>query len=120
MRERHQTILGAFAPHAQEHPGGVQIGNLQAPAFIQTQGAGINGGQAGPINGRAHGAQNLLDFLAAQDHGQLVGFGRAEQFEAGPVSLEGVLEEEFDGAQGDGGGGAGDFLLQGQVQELLA
>jgi len=36
--------------------------------------------------------------------------GRTEQFEQVPVALEGVLEDEFDPAQGDGGGVAGDLF----------
>ena len=30
------------------------------------------------------------------------------------------MEQEFDGTQGDGGGGARDFLFQGQVKEVVA
>ena len=30
------------------------------------------------------------------------------------------MEKEFDAAQRDGGGGAGDFLFQGEMKEILA
>ncbi len=43
---------------------------------------------------------------------------KPQEFEAGPVTLEGVLEKEFDAAQSDGGGGAGHFLFQGEVEEV--
>src|SRR6266496_2456985 len=93
-----KTLLVALAADAQEHAGGVQVGDLQAATFIQAQGAGINGGQANPINGSAHATQNLLDFLSAEHDRQLLGLGRAQEFETGPISLQGVLEEELDGA----------------------
>src|SRR5438034_67150 len=35
-------------------------------------------------------------------------------------ALEGRLEEEFDAAERDGGGGAGHFLFQREVEEILA
>jgi len=120
LRQRHVALLAAFAVDAQEHALGVQVSNLQAAAFVETQTAGIDGRQADAVDGRAHTTENLLHFLPTQDHGQFFGLGRAQQFEDGPVSLEGVLEEEFDGAQGDGGGGTSDFLFQGEVKEVPA
>src|SRR6266496_6133853 len=65
LSQRHQSLFVPLAAHAQKHAGGVQVGNLQAAAFIQAQRAGINGRQANPINGSAHATQNLLDFLWA-------------------------------------------------------
>ncbi|HTE87388.1 MAG TPA: hypothetical protein VK639_00380 [Terriglobales bacterium] len=59
-----------------------------------------------------------MDFLPTQDHGQFVFPGRAQELKPGPVTLEGVLEQELDAAQGDGGGGAGDFLFQGEEQKV--
>jgi len=59
-----------------------------------------------------------LDFLPAQDHGQFLFPARAQEFETGPVTLEGVLKQEFDAAQSDGGRGAGHFLFQGEVKEV--
>src|SRR6266576_6432695 len=106
LGQGHQSLLVALAAHAQEHAGGVQVANLQAAAFIQAQRAGINGRQANAINGRVHAAQNLLNFLSTEHDRQLLGLGWAQEFEAGPVALECVLEKEFDGAQSDGGGGA--------------
>jgi len=93
---------------------------LQAAPFIQAQGAGIDGGEANPINGGAHAGEDFFDFLPAEDDGEFLGLGRTQQFEAGPIALEGGLEEEFDAAQSDGGGGAGDFLFEGEVEEVLA
>src|SRR5437762_14292038 len=35
VSQGHQSLLVALAPHAQKHASGVQVGNLQAAAFIQ-------------------------------------------------------------------------------------
>src|SRR5437667_7457536 len=120
LGQGHQSLLVALAAHAQEHAGGVQVGNLQAATFIQAQRASINSRQANPINGCAHAAQNFLDFLSAEHDRQLLGLGWTQEFEAGPISLESGLEEEFDAAERDGGGGAGHFLFQREMEEILA
>src|SRR5439155_16929243 len=80
----------------------------------------INSRQVDLIYGSAHATQNLLDFLWAEHDRQLLGLGWTQEFEAGPISLQGGLEEEFDAAERDGGGGAGHFLFQGEMKEILA
>ena len=114
----HQPIVTAFAVDVQEHPRGIDLGDGQAAAFIQTQATDINGGQTDPVNGFAHTGQDLSDFLPAQDHGQFLLSGRTQEFEGGPISLEGILEEELDAAQRDGSGGPSDFAFQGQMEEV--
>jgi len=94
------------------------VGNSQEQTFTESEATGINRGQTDPVDGRAHARENRLDFLPAQDHGQFLFPGRAQEFETGPVTLEGVLEQELDGAQSDGGGGAGHFLFQREEQEV--
>ena len=62
----YQPIVAAFAVDVQEHPRGIDLGDGQAAAFIQTQATDVNGGQTDPVNGLAHTGQDLLDFLPAQ------------------------------------------------------
>jgi hypothetical protein len=111
-------ITRSFAPDAQEHPLGIDVANPQEQAFTESQATGINRTQTDPVHGRAHAGENLLDFLPAQDHGQFLFPRRAQEFEAGPITLEGVLEQELNAAQSDGGGGAGHFLFQGEEEEV--
>jgi hypothetical protein len=102
----------------QQHATAVNIAGMQQEALTESQAAGIDGRQASPVDRHAHATQNALDLLAAQDHGQFLFLGWTEQFQGGPASLEGVLEQEFDAAKGDGGGGAGDLFLQGQMEKV--
>src|SRR6266436_7677851 len=118
LGQRHETIFVSFAPDAQEHPLRIDVANPQEQPFTEAQATGINRGQTDPVHRRAYARENPLDFLPAQDHGQLLFPGRAQEFEAGPVTLEGVLEQKLDAAQGDGGGGTGDLLLQSEEQEV--
>jgi len=120
LRQGHETILTAFAVDVQELAGGIDLGDREAAALIETQAAGIDGGEADSIDGFVDAGQDGFDFLTAQDDGQFLGPGRTQQFEGGPVAPDGVLKEELDGAQGDGGGGAGDFLFQGEMEEVTA
>ena len=114
----HEPIFVSFAPDAQEHPLRIDVGNPQEQTFTESQATRIDRGQTDPVHRRAHARENRLDFLPAQDHGQFLFPGRAQEFEAGPVALECVLEQELDAAQSDGGSGAGHFLFQGEVEEV--
>src|SRR5205823_6288451 len=104
----------------QKQARAVNVGYPQATAFVQTQAATIDCAQASPVDGLAYAGQNLPSLLAAQDHGQLLWLGRAKQLERSPVSLEGILKEELDAAQGAGDRRTRQLALQGQVQEILA
>src|SRR5437016_9492105 len=118
LGQRHETIFVSFAPDAQEHPLRIDVGNPQEQTFTEAQAAGIDRGQTDPVHRRAHAQENLLDFLPAQDHGQFLFPARAQELKGGPVTLEGVLEQELEAAQSNGGGGAGGFLFQGEEQEV--
>src|SRR5207249_308215 len=105
LRQGHVTVLVPFAPpDMQQHATAVNIAGMQQEALTESQAAGIDGRQASPVDRSAHATQNALDLLAAQDHGQFLFLGWTEQFQGGPASLEGGLEQEFDAAKGDGGG----------------
>src|SRR2546425_5835607 len=118
LGQRHETIFVSFAPDAQEHPLRIDVANPQEQTFTESQATGINRGQTNPVHRSAHARENLSDFLPAQDHGQFLFPPRAQELKGGPVTLEGVLEQELDAAQSDGGGGTSHFLFQGEEQEV--
>ena len=50
LGQRHLAIVRPFAiTYVDDHPGTVNIGNLQVGAFLQPQATGIDGAQAGAI-----------------------------------------------------------------------
>src|SRR5438128_10726523 len=118
LGQRHETIFVSFAPDAQEHPLRIDVANPQEQTFTESQATGIDRGQTNPVHRSAHARENLSDFLPAQDHGQFLFPPRAQELKGGPVTLEGVLEQELDAAQSDGGGGTSHFLFQGEEQEV--
>lgn len=88
----------------QEHTVAVDIGDLQGPAFGEAQPAGVDRGETDPMAEHVDTGQGASDLLAAQDGGQgLHPFG-LEQTDGGPVSLQGLLIEELDAAEGNGAG----------------
>jgi hypothetical protein len=66
-------------------------------------------------------AEDFTDFLGGEDDGEFeLGIG-ADQFDlGGPGPAEGFFPEEFDGADGLGGGLAGEFLFGLEMEEVMA
>src|ERR1041384_7584395 len=118
LGQRDVTILASLAVNVQQHTGGIHITDLQAATFIQAQATGVDGRQAYPVNEHANTTQNLAHFLTAENGRERFGFGRTQQLQTGPGTLERVLEEELDGAQRDRGRPTSDFTFQGQMQKI--
>jgi hypothetical protein len=104
----------------QEHPTAVDVGRLKARSFVQAQAAGVDRGQAGPIDRYAHTGQNLVDLLTAQHHRELLLATGTDKPQSGPLLAQGLFVKELDPAQSDGRGGAGHLLDVGQVQKVPA
>ena len=79
---------------------------LQMRAFLQAQAAGVDGGQTNFVARQSDAAKNLAHFREAEDDGQLLFRGRTHDAEDGPVTVERLLVEEPDAADGDGHGRA--------------
>ena len=80
----------------------VDVADLKVSAFLQAQSTGVEGGQTSPIAQQSDLRENLSDFFPAQDDGQFLFARRAHQLECGERTLESVLVEELQAAQGDG------------------
>jgi len=105
----------------QEHTTGVDVAHLQANAFVQAQAAGIDGGQTDTMILKGDMSQQAAHFCGREDDGQFeleVGAGQLDL--GGPGPAEGFLPEELDGAEGLGGGLAGDLLDGLEMEEVLA
>jgi len=84
----------------------------------QTTGIHERGGHA---RGRvADTAQELTDFMAAEDDGQLLVAFDAEQIEQRPRALERAAKEELDGEEVNSYGALGQAARLGQVDEEVA
>lgn len=96
----------------QEHASGINVGNLEAQTFAQTQTAGVDGGKADAMLQQRNFGQNTANFGGRQHDGELeLGIGSGQFHFVGPGTVEGFLPEELDGANGLGAGLTGDFLL---------
>ncbi len=116
------TILIAFAgADVQEHALGVNVGNLQAQTFAQTQATGVNETQADPVIQGGHAGQNTAH-LGRREHDRefelRIGARQLEFMRPGTV--ERFFPEQFDRADRLRAGLAGDFLDALEVNAILA
>ena len=70
-------------------------------ALLEAQATGVNRGEADARAEQAGTAEHRSHLFEAQDHGQFLLARGADNAEGGPVSVEGVLEEELDATQGN-------------------
>ena len=116
------TITIAFAgADVHEHPLGIDVFDLQAQALPQSQATRVYCGQGRAVIRQFHLREDETDFGTGEDDGKFeLGIG-ADQFDlGGPGAAQGFFPEELEGADGLGGGLAGDFLVALQEDEVLA
>ena len=119
LRQWDVAVFIALASDVQEHPVAVDIGNLQGPAFGQSQPAGVDGGQTDAMAEHVDAGEGSTHLIEAQDRGQGLDPLGFEQTNGGPVPLEGILIEELDAAEGNGTGHPGPAGDIGAVEEIL-
>lgn len=121
LRQRHEAVFVAFAMSDVKHQArAIDIGNLKPYALLESQTAGVDGGQTDAVARQTDGAENLSDFLLTEDDGKfLLGF-RAHEIENRPLAIESKLEEELDGAKGDGDSRARPFLDIDDVEKVVS
>src|SRR5687768_6272790 len=68
----------------------------------------------------AYRAEEVTDFLDAEDGGQGAWFARVDEVEHGPRALQGVHKQELDGGEGNGDGAGSDVFLVDEVGEVGA
>jgi len=122
FRQRHVAVLVALAlTDVQEHAFGINVADLQPEAFTQTQAAGVDGREADAVVQQGDTRQHAAHLGRGEDDGQFeLGIGADEFYLGRPGPAQGFLPEEFDGAEGLGGGLAGDLLDGFEMNEVLA
>ena len=72
-RERHKTVLVAFAmAHVKHGSGAVYVTNLKIDSFLQSKAAGIDGGEAGFVARGFDEPKYSSDFLETEHGGKLL------------------------------------------------
>ncbi len=105
------AILGALSTvDMDHHPSGIDIGDFEMETFVESQAAGIDGGEIGVILEGFDLGKDGSDFFDAED-GRESSLGLStEDSEDVPVSLEDVFEEEADAAIADAHGIGGPVI----------
>jgi len=115
------VAIALAATDVQEHALGVNVADLQIQALAQAQAAGVDGDQGDPVIEGRDGGENATDLGGGQDDRELeLGVGSDELDLRGPGSVEGLLPEQLDGADGLGRTGAGEAPFGLEVEEVLA
>ena len=114
------AILGTLATvDMDHHAGGIDIGDFEVETFMESQAAGIDGGEIGVILEGFDLGKNGSDFFDAEN-GREATFGLGtEDSEDVPVSLEDVFEEEAYAAIGDAHGIGGPVINVFAVEEVV-
>ena len=97
-----EAVLVPLAPaDMDQHPAGVDVGDLQMERLLQPQPQGIDGPEEALQAGLADGGDQLIDFGDGQHGGQLELLGDAQLLERGPFPRAGVAIEELESGVGD-------------------
>jgi hypothetical protein len=105
----------------QEHASGIDVADLKAQAFAQTQAAGVDSDEADTVVEQGNQGQDAADLGGGKDDGELeLGIGASQFHFVGPGAAECLFPKELDGANGLGAGLAGDFLVGLEVNAVLA
>src|SRR5213595_390677 len=120
LRQGDVQVFLAFSVDMQEHAPTVHIWDLKMCSLEQPQPTGVGRSQTSVIDRDADFSQNAAYLVAAQDNRQLFLTRRTEKLQRGPVLPESLLVEKLDSAQCNRSRGAGDLLLVGQVEKVLA
>jgi hypothetical protein len=120
LGERDIAILGPLATvDMDHHAGGIDIGDFEVEPFMESQAAGIDGGEIGIILEGLDLGKNGSDFFNAKNSRETsLGLG-SEDTENVPVSLEDVFEEEADAAIADPHGIGGPVIDVLPVEEVV-
>ena len=100
--QRHIPVFVAFTVNVEKHAVAVDIGNLQGPAFGQSQAAGIDCGQADAMAEHVDACEGASDLIDAQDGRQGLDTLGLDKTDGGPILPQGILVEELDSTEGDG------------------
>jgi len=118
--ERDIAVLGALSTVDMDHHAfGVDIGDFEVEAFVESEAAGIDGGEIGIILEGFDLGEKTSDFFPAENGGE-ASFGLSpEDAEDMPVALKDMLEEEADAAIADAHGIGGPLIDVLSVEEIV-
>jgi len=122
LRQGDVAVAVALAgADVEEHALGVDVADFQVEGFAQAQAAGVDGGQGDAMIQGGDGGQDLAHLGGGEDDGESELGGGADQLDLGrPGTAEGFFPEELEGADGLGGGGAGEMPFGLEVEKVLA
>ena len=120
--DRDITVALALAAADREQEAlGVEVAHLEAQAFAQPQAAGVKGDQGHMMIQGVNVLEDLPRLLGREDDREFVVRIGADQFDfRRPATAERFFPEELEGANGLGGGLAGDLFLALEEDEVLA
>src|SRR5258708_1529835 len=101
------------------HAGAVDVRHPQIGAFLQAPSARVNQREADSITPPADAAKKLSHFGDGEDDRQLLLRRGPHDPKDGPATVERVLVEKAEAADGDGHGVAGVVLDTLEVEEVL-
>jgi len=120
FRQRHEAVFGALAAVDMDHFAlTVDVGDLQMLGFLQSQTAGVDGGEEGAVMRCANAAEDGAHLLEGQYGGQTPLALCADQIERMPIALQDVEEEEADTAIADPHGVGRPAIAVFAVEEVL-
>jgi hypothetical protein len=118
-RQERVAILGPLAlHHAETHPLGVDVLELEPHHLADPQARPVGGGEEGALLAGERALQQAPDFLRAQDDGEPLGLLRAWDREGGGRTAERGVGEKAEGVHGDVAGAPGEVLLSEHMDEI--
>jgi hypothetical protein len=115
------TIVPALTTTDVDKPARtIKMWDLQMGALLQAQTTGVDRGEADSVAGSSDTAEHPSNLFKAEDHRQFLLAWCSNKAEGGPVSVEGMLEEELDAAKRDSARTAGVIFDILDVEEVLS
>ena len=120
FRQRHEAVFGALAAVDMDHLAlAIDVGDLQMLSFLQSQTAGVDGGEEGAVVRCADAAEDGAHLFEGQHGGQAPLALCADQIECMPIALQDMEEEEADTAIADPHGVGRPAIAVLAVEEVL-
>jgi hypothetical protein len=105
----------------EEHPFAVDIRDLQAKSFAQTQATGVNGGETNAMIQGGNKGDDAPNFTSGKNDRKFVlGIGAGQFQFVWPDAFERFLPEDFDRADRLGAGLARDLFMDFKMDAILA
>jgi hypothetical protein len=98
--QRNVSVFVSFtAMDMDEHSLGIDVRYLEMGSFLEPETEGVHGGETSLVMREPYRSEDISDFANTEDHREGFLFFGSDELESGPLSFEGVGEEELDAAQ---------------------